>query len=201
MSIFWKKEPRWCLRLCVFHGTCLSLSNLFCVRFVKGCIVHVLIVWYFYLLSRFGGDKENKLSVSCNSAPPVQELPSVVKPLKSTRDEPLSSPSLSTAATELAEGTVHWPDQEASLLSSLEATCVDFEDKSTKASKMEHLLAGIPIVWPNTCSLQSVHRYSGKSGKIQLGLWSASNRTCWKGHTQYLCCRRDGHSRKLENLN
>ena len=47
-------------------------------------------------------------------------------------------------ASELTECTV--PDQEASLLSSLETASVNFEDESTKASKMEHMLAGIPIV-------------------------------------------------------
>ena len=69
---------------------------------------------------------------------------SFVTPLTSTRQEPPSLPFSSTAASELAESAV--PDQEASLLCRLEAASVDFEDINAKSSKMEHMLAGIPIV-------------------------------------------------------
>ena len=74
----------------------------------------------------------------------MQELPSTVTPLRSMSEDPPSLSSLSKTTSELAERSVS--DQEASLLSRLEAASADFEDISTKASKMEHMLAGIPIV-------------------------------------------------------
>ena len=86
----------------------------------------------------------NKPFVSPSNAPPAQEPPSTVTPLRSTRVEPPSLPSSLKPASELAERTV--PDQEASLLSRLEAASANFEDVSVKAAKMEHMLAGIPIV-------------------------------------------------------
>ena len=60
------------------------------------------------------------------------------------REEPLSLPSSLKNISELAERSRE--DQETFLLSGLEAASADFEDISTKASKMEHMLAGIPIV-------------------------------------------------------
>ena len=86
----------------------------------------------------------SKPFMSPSNEPPTQELPSSVTPLRSTRQEPPSLPSSSKAASELAERSRE--DKEASLLSRLEAASADFEDVSAKASKMEHMLAGIPIV-------------------------------------------------------
>ena len=107
----------------------------FCERLYRTCTNSVILLFALQVQRR----QKNKPFVSCSSEPPAQELLSTVIPLKSMRDVPPNSPYSSTAASELAEGTV--PDQTASLLSRLEAASANFEDNSTKASKMERLAA------------------------------------------------------------
>ena len=112
------------------------------VIFVNGfyCTNRVILSFALQVQRR----QARKHFVSPSNAPRTQELPSTVTPHRSTREEHPSLPSSATAALKEAERSV--PDQEASLFRRLEAASADFEDISAKASKMEHVLAGIPIV-------------------------------------------------------
>ena len=138
---FFQKEPGWCLCLCVFTAFVWIYQIYF--LWVLWRAFMALIDWYLYLLSRFRGDREINLLFGPAVHLWRRNSLQLLHPLEvQEKNLQAHAPSL-TAALKLAERCVR--DQEASLLSKLEVASANFENIITKASKMEHMLTGIPM--------------------------------------------------------